>query len=85
MVAAVTGNEPHQIEFVSESYGGGKKKATNATKTAEKGEEVLEEDDTKYGPSTRRLSTFGASTLLANYGRTASMMCMESSDEESDE
>ena len=34
MVAAVTGNELHQMEFVSESYGGGKKKASIATKNA---------------------------------------------------
>jgi hypothetical protein len=46
-VTSVAGHESHQMEFVSESYGGGKgskKKASNATKTAEKREEVLDED-----------------------------------------
>jgi hypothetical protein len=118
MVAAVTGNELHQMEFVSESYGGGKKKASIATKTAGKGEEVVDDTElvttpdpvedlveslptrglalTKYGPSTRKLTTFGASTRdikeytptiskRAKYGRTASMMCLDSDEEEDDE
>jgi hypothetical protein len=123
MVAAVTGNESHQMEFVSESYGGGK-----ATNTAEKREEVLEEDYTntegleedytnavtssdpaeleaprrlstrgltKYGTSTRKLTTYGSSTReltehafptskRAKFGRTSSVLCMDSDDEESE-
>jgi hypothetical protein len=49
MVAAMTGNKRHQMEFVSESYGGGKgtkKKASTrkATKSSEKRQDVLEEE-----------------------------------------
>jgi hypothetical protein len=48
MVAAVTGNKRHQMEFVSESYGGSKgskKKASNARKSAvQEREDVLEEE-----------------------------------------
>jgi hypothetical protein len=44
MVAAVTGHKRHQMEFMSESYGGGssQKKASNNTKSIESRPDVLE-------------------------------------------
>jgi hypothetical protein len=97
MVAAVTGNKRHQMEFVSESYGGskgGKKKASNATNSAEsadrqdvlQGEHLLgggSDTDTDTSPDPGEV-VGGKPTRLTTrevttYGRTSPSSSMESS------